>query len=117
MSLVIDLFDPASGDYAYLNAVEHDAAGFERYRSALWGARALKERGARFFPQLNHGDLFVYPADLDAFTAECQMILGDAAAIADEADGPDAEQLRRYMTRFLTIITEARDRGVGVCIS
>lgn len=37
MTLVIDLFDPSSGPYSYLNAIEYDMAGFESYRTQLWG--------------------------------------------------------------------------------
>ncbi|MEZ4382807.1 MAG: hypothetical protein R3A79_15845 [Nannocystaceae bacterium] len=119
MSLVIDLFDPVAGDYAYLNAVENDAAGFESYRRAVWGAEALRRRGLLLLPRLRDGDLFVYPAALDAFAAECAAIRDDAAAIAGElgGDAAFAERLVDYATRFLAATALARSRGAGVCIS
>ncbi|MCA9663910.1 MAG: hypothetical protein KC486_36630 [Myxococcales bacterium] len=118
MSLVIDLFDPAAGDYAYLNAVDVDAAGFESYRRAVWGSEALRRRGLRLLPRLRERDLFVYPHELDAFAAECAAIRGDAEAIAAElGDAAFAERLREYTARFLGVVALARERGAGVCIS
>ena len=119
MSLIIDLFDPAAGDYAYLNAVDIDAAGFESYRQTVWGSEALRRRGLRLLPRLRERDLFVYPTELDAFAEECAVIRGDAEAIAAELGyTPDfAERLREYSARFLAVVELARARGAGVCIS
>jgi hypothetical protein len=119
MSLVIDLFDPAAGDYAYLDAVDVDAAGFESYRFTVWGSQALRRRGLRLLPRLRERDLFVYPEELDAFADECAAIRGDAEAIAGELGyaAAFAERLREYMGRFLAVTELARARGAGVCIS
>ncbi len=119
MTLIVDLFDPVAGGYSYLNAIECDAAGFESYRKELWGSQSLVKRGARFFPQLNDTDLFVYPADLSAFAAECRMIESESEAIAKELWGrtSDGANIRDYMKRFVDAITLAEQRGAGVCIT
>ncbi|BDM81772.1 hypothetical protein [Acaryochloris marina] len=119
MTLVIDLFDPSSGPYSYLNAIEYDMAGFESYRTQLWGAQSLIRRGARYFPQLNDGDLFVYPEELDLFAAECHMIYADSVAIAQEIwrNKAQSARIQTYMKRFLSAIDLAKQRNAGVCIS
>ncbi len=120
MALIVDLFDPVAGPYSYLNAIECDAAGFESYRKELWGSQSLVKRGARFFPQLNSADLFVYPADLSAFAEECRMIESESETIANEIWGPNSDgaaNIRDYMRRFTDAIKLAEQRAAGVCIS
>ena len=119
MTLVVDLFDAAKGPYSYLNAVECDAAGFESFRIGLWGSQSLISRGAKFFPQLANGDLWVFPDDLDAFHAECFMVHDAAPRIADELWGnPEkSEDITRYIQNFYYAIKLAQERNVGVCIS
>lgn len=118
MTLVVDLFDPERGAYAYLNAIPDDAAGFEVYRAVLWGSEPLVARGARFFPQLRDADLWVFPDELEAFAAECRMVDRFADSISRELSGqPDADHIRRYINRFLRAVDLARARGAGVCIS
>ncbi len=119
MTLIIDLFDPAEGPYSYLNAIEVDAAGFESYRWKVWGAVGSVDADARFLPQLRAADLWVYPAELDAFAEECRRLHAAAPALARAIWGaPEgAEALRRYLDRFLAAIALARQRGAGVSIS
>ena len=119
MTLVVDLFDAAEGPYSYLNAIENDAAGFESYRKDLWGSQSLISRGAKFFPQLVDGDLWVFPDDLNAFRNECAMVHDAAVYIADELwDKPQqAEHIRNYITTFYGAIDLAIERNAGVCIS
>jgi len=119
VTLLVDLFNPAEGPYAYLNAIEDDAAGFESYRLRLWSAPPLVARGARFLPQLAHSDLFVFPEELADFASECRSLRDDADEIAitlwGTSDG--AAELRRYLDRFISAAALAEQRAVGVCIS
>jgi len=119
VTLVVDLFNPAEGPYAYLNAIEDDAAGFESYRLRLWSGPPLVARGARFLPRLARGDLFVFPEQLPEFAEECRSLRDDADAIAialwGSSDG--ANEIRRYLDRFLSAAALAEQRAVGVCIS
>lgn len=119
MTLVVDLFDPSSDPYSYLNAIEYDAAGFESYRTNLWGSQSLIRRGARYFPKLKDGDLFVYPEELDLLANECQMIYADSVAIAQEiwCNKAQSARIQIYMERFLSAIDLAKQRNAGVCIS
>ncbi len=119
MTLIIDLFDPVKGPYSYLDAIENDAAGFESYRHAVWGAVGSVYAKARFLPQLRDDDLWVYPQELEAFAEECRQLHAVAPSLARALWGaPEgAESLRRYLDRFLAAIELARERGVGVCIS
>ncbi len=119
VTLVLDLFNPAEGPYAYLNAIEDDAAGFESYRQRLWSAPPLVARGAHFLPQLAQGDLFVFPEQLADFVAECTSLRDDVDAIATALWGSKsgADEIRRYLDRFLAAAALAEQRAVGVCIS
>ena len=119
MTLVVDLFDPETGPYSYLNALDNDAAGGESFRTRVWGSDALVSRGAVFLPQLKDSDLFVFPDDLPAFADECRMIAASATEIATDiwSDPDCAESLHRYTATFLGAIELAIERSVGVCIS
>lgn len=119
MTLVIDLFDPGTGPYSYLNALDNDAAGGESFRKQVWGSDALVSRGAVFLPQLRDSDLFVFPVDLPAFANECRMISTTATEIATDiwSDPDCATSLHRYTATFLAAIELAIQRDAGVCIS
>ena len=119
MALIVDLFDPDSGPYSYLDALEHDAAGFESYRKKLWGSQALVSRGAHFLPQLRDGDLHVFPDDLTAFEAECRMVADAVSDIVPELrlDPSRIAGIERYINNFLHAVQLARSRGAGVCIT
>ena len=73
MTLSLALFDPSKGIYSYTQCDELDgraAAGFEDYRSRLWGSLPMRRRTYRFFPVLRNADLFVFPHEFDNFKLE-----------------------------------------------
>jgi hypothetical protein len=51
-----------------------DLAGFESWRDDVWGSAAVRALGARFFPRLASGDLYVEPARVPDFQSECVLV-------------------------------------------
>jgi hypothetical protein len=77
MSLSVDIFvRDANGETQVLDVPEgcSDLAGFENWRTTVWGSEAVRSLGARFFPALADGDLSVQPAQVPAFLAECALL-------------------------------------------
>ncbi|MCX5343443.1 hypothetical protein [Streptomyces atratus] len=85
-------------------------AGTEVCRTTLWGSKAARALGARFFPELATGNLHVEPEDIDDFLEECELLHRNAATLA--GSGGDR---RDYVTARLANITAAalRARAVG----
>ncbi|MEU3353625.1 hypothetical protein [Streptomyces sp. NPDC037389] len=77
MSLDVDVFVvEESGEIRILDVPPgcSDRAGFERWRRTVWGSETVRSLGARFFPKLADGDLYVHPTDVPAFIAECLVV-------------------------------------------
>ncbi|MFE7356078.1 hypothetical protein ACFU8Q_23530 [Streptomyces sp. NPDC057543] len=87
-----------------------DMAGTEVCRTTLWGSDAARALGARFFPELATGDLYVEPEDVDDFLAECELLHRNAATLAGGSG-----HRRDYAAARLANITAAalRARAVG----
>ncbi|MET9659200.1 hypothetical protein [Streptomyces sp. NPDC006510] len=87
-----------------------DMAGFESSRTKLWGSEHARAIGARFFPELAAGDLYVQPEDVEDFLAECELLRRHTAQLgAHSGYGED------YVADRLANITRAalRARSVG----
>lgn len=64
-----------------------DLAGFERWRTAVWGSEAVRSLGARFFPVLASGDwLKVAPGEVADLLGECSLIRINLELVAPSAD-------------------------------
>jgi len=137
VTLSVSLYRPPPATFEYVDIPELDgrvAAGFECYRSELWGSRSLASRGSAFFSQLRHNDLYVAPEDFLAFRAECDWVYRDARPIANEIwphewldnwcpFGRDARirrlrvhgarSIRTYIVRFRAALEIADDRNLG----
>jgi hypothetical protein len=62
------------------------AAGFENWRTQVWGSPQVRALGAVFFPELAVHDLRVCAADLPAFLEECALLRGHLDAIVAGSD-------------------------------
>jgi hypothetical protein len=86
MSLSVDVYVPrAEGGIEVLDVPPgcSDVAGWERWRTEVWGSEAVRALGARFFPRLAVEDLAVAPDEVSEFLAECDLIRTHLARIAD----------------------------------
>lgn len=62
------------------------AAGFESWRSDIWGSERVRSLGAEFFPRLAGDDLYVEHAQLAQFRRECELLRENLDIVAA---GPD----------------------------
>ncbi len=120
MTLMVTTYcrDPISGDFTDDPLPEkpgHALAGFESWRTTVWGSEAAKRRGARFLPQLADGDLYVEPEDLSAFADECTRLLEEVGGFATEVKA-DADHLRWDLQNLLRAVESAAPEVGGVHI-
>jgi hypothetical protein len=120
MSLIVCTFhrDPVTDAYIddpYPEEPGRDLAGFEVWRTNVWGAEAAIRRGAYFLPTLAKSDLYVEHEELDAFEAECQLLLRDIEGFAAEIQ-EDGAAIRHRLENFLWAIKQARQGNGGVYI-
>ncbi|MFD3311824.1 hypothetical protein [Streptomyces sp. NPDC058694] len=86
MSLSVDVYVPrAEGGIEVLDVPPEssDVAGWERWRTEVWGSEPVRSLGARFFPRLATEDLTVAPDEVSDFLAECDLLRTHLARIAD----------------------------------
>lgn len=118
MSLSIFVKDPSADEE---QSARHfmRPAGFESYRTQLWGTDAIAKRS----PLLAEirTDLFLTPEAYDDFERQCRRVLAEADDIARElgwtiAESPGTgsesvcgnEQIRMYVESFLEGVAFAR---------
>jgi hypothetical protein len=63
-----------------------ELAGFERFRTSVWGSAVVRALGARFLPVLASGDLTIAPPDVAAFLDECALLRANVDTIAPPTD-------------------------------
>jgi hypothetical protein len=85
MSLAVDVF--VVGEDGHIDVLPvpdgcSDLAGFERWRTTVWGSEAVRSLGATYFPVLADGDLDVAPDQVADFRAECALIRDNIELIA-----------------------------------
>ncbi|MFG2621295.1 hypothetical protein ACGFXC_27135 [Streptomyces sp. NPDC048507] len=113
MSLSVDVFTAdENGGVRFLDvpAGSSDLAGFESWRTEVWGSPAVRALGARFFPQLAGGDLRVAPHDVREFLAEALLLRDhlDAIAAGPDPAGPAARRTAAIGDRLDNILDAAR---------
>ncbi|MFE7529525.1 hypothetical protein ACFU7Y_27945 [Kitasatospora sp. NPDC057542] len=119
MSLSVDVFVVGEDDKMDLLHVPEgssDLAGFERWRTTVWGSDAVRSLGARFFPILASGDwLKVAPDQVADFLGECALLRSNLELVAPGADPAKshAEYVRQIAERLVNI-EDAAERAQNV---
>jgi hypothetical protein len=62
------------------------AAGFENWRTEVWGSPAARALGAHYFPQLADADLYVGAGEMTEFLRECSLLREHLDVIAAGAE-------------------------------
>jgi len=92
-----------------------DLAGFERWRTSVWGSEAVRSLGARQFPILASGDLTVAPDQVSDFLGECALIRSNLELIAPSADPAKSHaKYVRQISERLRNIEEAAEHARSV---
>ncbi|MBO0510493.1 hypothetical protein, partial [Streptomyces beijiangensis] len=89
MSLSVDVFLREGDGFELLDMPPgcNDQAGFESWRTTVWGSDAVRSLGARFFPRLDRHDVEVEPDEVAAFLEECALIRANLPLIAASTAG------------------------------
>jgi hypothetical protein len=89
-----------------------DLAGFENWRTQVWGSEVVRSLGARFFPALADGDLEVAAGQVPAFKDECLLLRENLETIVTQtAAGRTAEEHRNTVSQRLAHIEDAVRRA------
>lgn len=94
---------------------DSDLAGFESSRTKLWGSQTALDAGAVFFPKLNGADLYVQPADIPAFRAECAMLAGHVDALT-AASGFENGYVAARLHNITKAAARAADLSGGIVV-
>lgn len=90
MSLAVRTFVISKSGAITTLAVPPDGselAGFENWRTEVWGSAVVRALGAAIFPQLAVQNLHVMPGrQLNDFRRECQLLRAHLDEIADAVD-------------------------------
>ncbi|WP_431683438.1 hypothetical protein [Kitasatospora sp. KL5] len=118
MTLSVDVFvTGADGRTEVLDVPEgvSDLAGFESWRTTVWGSEAVRSLGTEFFPVLATGDLRVAAEQVPDFRRECAALRADLERVARGADSAKApEEHVRQISARLRNIEDACDRARAV---
>jgi hypothetical protein len=127
MSLSVHVFVPGAGDKMEVLGTPPgcgDAAGFESWRTMVWGSTAVRELGCRLFPVLATGDLTVAPGQVAELLRECALIRANLEVVAphpnprrpldEHVDTMNVVSLR--LANIEAAAARARATGCGVII-
>ena len=120
MSLSVDVWvvDETEPDKIRVLAVPSDAsdlAGFETTRTKLWGSPVVRSLGVSLLPRLADGDLWVSNDQVEAFAAECALVLANRTAIAS-ASGYGEEYIESRLANMVDAARRALDAHGGVVV-
>ncbi|MFB7473571.1 hypothetical protein [Kitasatospora sp. NPDC056184] len=124
MSLTVHVFlVDAGGETRVQDTPEAsaDLAGFEDWRTRVWGSEAVRSLGAGFFPVLAETDLHVQPEEVPAFLRECRLLRENLGRIVAETQPVrTVEEHGEAISARLAIIEDTAGRaltlGGGVLI-
>ncbi|MGW5125322.1 hypothetical protein ACWEQ7_14945 [Streptomyces sp. NPDC004069] len=118
MSLSVDVFVVGANGERQVQDVPDgcsDAAGFENWRTRVWGSQVVRSLGARFFPVLADTDLQVDPEQVPALLREClllrenlEKIVAGIEPVRTPTDSRDAISAR------LANVEDAARRGLAM---
>lgn len=116
-------------------------AGFESWRTTVWGSDRVRALGAVFFPALATDDLYVWPAQLEAFQQECELLRANLEVVAqgvdprnprsayglavdgrierrepDDAHAAFVQTVSKRLANIEAAVTRAREIGAGLVI-
>ncbi|MFB7620453.1 hypothetical protein [Kitasatospora sp. NPDC056181] len=124
MSLSVDVFVLDANGKRRIQDVPDggsDSAGFESWRTRVWGTEVVRSLGATFLPVLAEADLTVEPEQVPEFLRECFLLRENLERIVTETEPVrTVEEHRHAIYERLAIIEAAAQRasamGGGILI-
>ena len=88
MTLSVHVFTRLADDEPDILETPHSEtlAGFESWRATVWGSDRVRALGAVYFPTLATDDLYVWPAQVEAFQEECELLRANLEVVARGVD-------------------------------
>ncbi|MFB7107800.1 hypothetical protein [Streptomyces sp. NPDC056291] len=118
MSLSVDVFVVGADGERQIQDVpdgRDDSAGFERWRTRVWGSQEVRSLGASFFPVLADADLQVDPEQVPAFLRECLLLRENLEKIVAGIEPVRmTTDYRSAISDRLAIIEDAARRGLSM---
>ena len=115
MSLIITVDDPNIPDSS---SDEHfyGLAGFESYRTKLWGTEAIKKRSLLLY-QIKE-NIYIEEDQFLDFEQQCKLVNDEAEQISNEIIGSDdfTKSIKTYMKTFLDAHKYAKERNCELII-
>jgi hypothetical protein len=91
-----------------------DLAGWESWRTEVWGSAIVRQLGGRFLPVLDGGDLVVAADQVPDFLQECMTVRANLDLFpADPISGRSAQQQRDEISVRLANLQVAGGRALG----
>ncbi|OLZ66883.1 hypothetical protein AV521_26170 [Streptomyces sp. IMTB 2501] len=118
MSLLVEVFvrEP-DGEIRILDVPDDvcRSAGFESWRTTVWGHAFVRALGARFLPLLAEGDLYVEAGDVAEFLREVALLRTRLDAVAHGTGRPrTVEEHRHRIETRLRIIEESAHQALEI---
>ncbi|WP_123559977.1 hypothetical protein [Kitasatospora cineracea] len=118
MSLSVNVFVVGADGERQVQEVPEgssNAAGFESWRTRVWGAEVVRALGAIFFPVLADADLQVEPEQVPAFQRECLLLRENLERIvANTEPVRTTDEHRSAISERLAIIEDAARRASAI---
>ena len=88
VSLSVHVFTRLADDEPDILETPHGEtlAGFESWRTTVWGSDRVRALGAVYFPALATDDLYVLPAQVEAFQQEGELLRAKLEVVARGVD-------------------------------
>jgi len=118
MSLSVSVYvRGASGEMNFVEPESDSAelAGFESYRTTLYGSQAAKSLGLTLLPSLATHDVFAEGTELERLRRESELALANIDKFVAESGAP-GERLRCRFENIIAAVDKARRLGGGVVI-
>ncbi|MFC4502113.1 MULTISPECIES: hypothetical protein [Streptomyces] len=124
MSLCVDVFlRDTNGERRILDVPDgwDDSAGFEVWRTTVWGSEAVRSLGARLLPVLADGDLWLEAGEVASLLEEVAVLRTHLELIATRTQHPRGltehrEQLEVRLRIIEAAALRARELGGGIVI-
>jgi hypothetical protein len=86
------------------------AAGFENWRTQVWGSPLVRALGAKYFPRLDGADLCFDAGEAAAFLGECALLREHLDAIAAAVDLSRQQGIAvNIATGHVTAVSKSRE--------
>jgi hypothetical protein len=118
MSLLVNAYQRDNyGKIQILDPIDpsDELAGFESFRTTLYGGQVARSVGLRLLPMLGHQDLYVELGDLPRLRAEIELVMENLEQCSKET-GVEVKVIQDRLQNVLKAVRRAEELQGGVVI-